>query len=312
MTRTQQGLLLIVLATSGYAMLPIFAKLGYAEGFAPLDMLTWRFVIAAPVIWLLARAEIRTPEHHASLKSFPFGKLLLMGLMFSVMAMQAFFALERIPASTYIVLTYLYPGFVALFSLLEGERLPLAGWLALGLATFGVVLTVPDFAVGLGGDPFGLFLAFINGLTYAVYVVISNRVLRGQRALALASALTITGALSVFLAFSLVRGLVIPQTLNGWGILVGVALISTAMPIFAFYAGVQRVGAPQAAIMGTFEPVLVLVMSFLLLGETMQPIQVVGGALILGGVVLLQAGRLRDAHSKARRETPDTAAVTVG
>lgn len=287
MTRTQQGILFIGIAAVGYAMLPIFAKFGYAAGFAPLDMLTWRFLLATPLIWLIAFSD------RGSTKPLPYLKLLALGLMFAVMAMQAFFSLDRIPASTYIVITYLYPGFVALFSLLEGERLPVFGWMALGLSTLGVALTVPDFASGFGGDGFGLFLAFINGLTYAVYILISNRLLRGHTALATISAFTITGAMLVFLGFTLFRGLAIPQDINGWLIVIGVAVISTAMPIFAFYAGVQRLGAPQAAILGSLEPVLVVLMSFLLLGENTQPIQLFGGALILSGAVVLQLGRLR-------------------
>jgi drug/metabolite transporter (DMT)-like permease len=277
MNRT--GILLILLTASGYAMLPIFAKFGYGEGFEPLDMLTWRFVLAAPVIWVIA------PR-----KSLP---LLAMGVMFSIMAMQAFFSLERIPASTYIVITYLYPGFVALFSLLEGERLPITAWVALALTTSGVALTVPDFASGFGTDSFGVFLAFINGLTYALYIMISNRLLRGQTALSYVSAMTVTGAMLVFLFMALFRGLVFPQSPEGWLIVIGVAVISTAMPIFAFYAGVQRLGAPQSAIISTIEPVLVVLLSFLLLGETMQPIQLIGGAFILSGALLLQLGRLR-------------------
>jgi drug/metabolite transporter (DMT)-like permease len=287
MNRT--GILFILLAASGYAMLPIFAKFGYAEGFEPLDMLTWRFVLAAPVIWAIALRQ--TPIRLSSpRKSLP---LLAMGVMFSIMAMQAFFSLERIPASTYIVITYLYPGFVALFSLIEGERLPAAGWAALALTTSGVALTVPDFASGLGTDTFGVFLAFINGLSYALYIMISNRLLRGRTGLSYVSAMTVTGAMLVFLFMALFRGLVFPQSLEGWLIVGGVAVISTAMPIFAFYAGVQRLGAPQAAIMGTIEPILVVLLSFLLLGETMQPIQIIGGAFILSGALLLQLGRLR-------------------
>jgi drug/metabolite transporter (DMT)-like permease len=287
MTRTQQGLLFILLAAGGYAMLPIFAKFGYAEGFQPLDMLTWRFLLAAPVIWLLAMRQ------RPDFKILPLRNLLLLGLMFSVMAMQAFFSLERIPASTYIVITYLYPGFVALFSLFEGERLPLFGWMALALSLVGVALTVPDFASGLGGDPFGLFLAFINGLTYAFYIMLSNRLLRGATALSWVSALTITGALLVFLSILPFRGLTIPQTTNGWLIVAGVAVISTALPIFSFYAGVQRLGPPQTAILSTLEPVLVVLLSFVLLGETMQPVQLLGGVLIITGALLLQMGRLR-------------------
>ena len=78
------------------------------------------------------------------------------------------------------------------------------------------------------------------------------------------------------------------------------AIFATVVPIFAFYAGLRKLGAPRAAILSTLEPVLVLVWSFLLLHETMLPLQVVGAAFILASAILLQL-----------RRTPRPAALAV-
>lgn len=288
----RQGIFLIVLAAAGYAMLPIFAKWAYAAGLEPLDIVTWRFLFATPIIWLLAR---RFGGGFHEVRRLPYRRLLLLGGLFAVAAIIAFYALDRVPASTYIVLAYLYPAFVAVFSIFNGEYLSGTGWLALVITIVGVALTVPDFMTGFqNSDPFGLLLSILNGFTYSIYIVISSRILRGHTAVGYASALSITGSLVLLLFVSLlITGLNVPPDLTTWLIIIGLAFISGVLPIFAFYAGMHRLGAPRAAILSTIEPVLVVLLSTLLLGERMLPIQLVGGALILAGAVLLQIGRMR-------------------
>jgi drug/metabolite transporter (DMT)-like permease len=77
---------------------------------------------------------------------------------------------------------------------------------------------------------------------------------------------------------------------GAWFGLVGVGVVSTFVAIQSFYAGTQRVGAAQAALLSTIEPVWTITLAAILLGESLQPIQLVGGALILLGVVIAQTG----------------------
>ena len=298
MDRSQRdGVLLLLLAALGYSFLPILTKFAYNAGLEPRDLLTWRFIIAAPAVWLLL--AVRRPS--ANGVPLPHVRLLLMGALFAASALCAFFSLDRIPASTYTVLLYCYPAFVALFSLLFGDRLSSRGWLALALTLIGVVLTVPNLGADLArSDPLGMALAMLNGASYAVYIVISNRLLRVDCDLQSASALSITGSFLGLVLLALFAGLRAPATLDGWVSIVIMALFATVVPIFAFYAGLRKLGAPRAAILSTLEPVLVLVWSFLLLHETMLPLQVVGAAFILASAILLQL-----------RRTPRPAALAV-
>jgi drug/metabolite transporter (DMT)-like permease len=127
----------------------------------------------------------------------------------------------------------------------------------------------------------------------AVYLVTINRVLRGHQRLARASAYSITGTLITLLALALVNGLTVPQQAAAWLSVIGIAIISTVIPIFGMLAGMRRLGAPQAAITSTLEPLLVLIFSLLLLGESMLPVQLLGGALILSGPLILHIRRRR-------------------
>ncbi len=68
--------------------------------------------------------------------------------------------------------------------------------------------------------------------------------------------------------------------------------------MFFLNAGIQKVGPARAAIIGTIEPILTLIWTFLLLGEHMRPLQLVGGVLILASIILLQAQSLMQVWAK--------------
>ena len=73
-----------------------------------------------------------------------------------------------------------------------------------------------------------------------------------------------------------------------WPGILGIGIISTFVAIQTFYAGTRRIGAAQASLISTFEPVWTITLASLLLGETLGPLQLVGGALVIGGVILAQ------------------------
>ncbi|GIL11721.1 MAG: hypothetical protein BroJett038_04410 [Chloroflexota bacterium] len=295
----RDGTIFILLSATGYSFFAVWVKNIQAAGLGALDIGFWRFLIAAPLFWLVVFLRRAPP----SPRPLPRLGLLVMGFFLAMAALTAFFGLERIPANTFIVLFYTYPAMVAVFSLFMGDRLPPVGWLALALTIVGIALTVPDFGAGLSGDNLaGVILALVNALVVAVYFILSSRLLRGHTAVARASAWSITGTFFIMAATVPFREVQAPSSAAAWANLLALATISTVMPVFALNSGIQKVGAARAAIIGTIEPIQTLLWTFLLLGEQMQPAQVVGGTLILGSIVLLQAQSLL--RTRAPRSRP--------
>ena len=64
--------------------------------------------------------------------------------------------------------------------------------------------------------------------------------------------------------------------------------MSTALAVSAFYAGSARIGAAKTSLVATVEPLWTISLAVLFFGETLSPVQLVGGALVLGGVILAQ------------------------
>lgn len=289
MTKDQRdGLLYMLLASAGFAFMPTLAKTVYANStFEPMDISIWRFIFAVPLIWVLVRVRAKS----SSIKSkshMPIKGALFLGFIFAGASLAAFFGLERLPASTFIVLFYTYPAMVVILSFFLGEAIQRIAWFALALALFGVALTVPDFATAGAGDIIGVGFAFANAAVAAVYYLSSKRILSGVNDVLRASAFMMLGTLLTMLILVAIRGIQIPNNLPTLLSMLAIAVVCTVMPIFATNQGIQKIGASQASLISTAEPVMSMVVAMLLLGEIILPIQWIGASMIIGSVILLQ------------------------
>jgi drug/metabolite transporter (DMT)-like permease len=280
------GFLFISLAVAGYSFLPVFIQPLYDANLTPLEIAFWRYSMAAPLLWGLSVIERRRLQTIA--RRPPAIPLLLMGLLLAVAAMAAFTGLDLLPAGTFVVIFYTYPAMVALIALFMGERLSRWGWVAVALTLVGVSLTAPDFSAGLAGEnATGVIFALINAVVVAAYYILSERLLRGVPQIFRSSALTCTGAwltLGIIAVFSGIR-LPPPETIVPF---VALSTISTIVPIFALNVGIQKLGSSRAAVVGSFEPLLTAFLAMVFLGQQMEPIQWLGGLVIVVSIILLQ------------------------
>ena len=108
---------------------------------------------------------------------------------------------------------------------------------------------------------------------------------------AAATALMMTATATIYWITAVVGGRpVAPAAIpaDAWPGLVGVGMVATFIAIQSFYAGAQRVGAAQAALISTVEPLYTIALATFLFGESLGPVQVLGGMLIIVGVVVAQ------------------------
>ena len=268
--------------------MPTMVKLTYLHSnFEPMDIAIWRFVLAAPIMWALVLIG-RRQAAGARRDELPIARLLSIGFVIAAAVMCAFFSLQRLPGSTYIVLLYAYPAMVALLSRLKGDSIHARTWLALGLALLGVALTVPNAASAPDADMLGVGLALLNAAIIAIYYLLTRRALEGLVDVSGASAVMMLGTLLIMLALIPLRGLQLPQNTLTAALLLGIAVFGTVLPVFGVNIAVQRIGATQASLVSTVEPIMSMLVAMLILGEVIFALQWLGAALIIGSVILLQ------------------------
>ena len=298
------GLLLVVVSAFSFGSGALFAKPVYASGVDFLGLLVVRFIVGAGLSWLWL---LSSPARRAGLRRLSRRTVAVafaLGVMYLGNSATYFAALATVPASLAALIVYVYPALVAVLSLrigraLQGRR----AWAALGLALAGVVLAVGGIDPSARPPIDGLLLAIASPLVYSVWIVLSAR-FSGERSdrvgeegdgadPASASALMLSATAVAYVAVAIGAGRSLSPAsipMAAWPGLIGVGAVSTFLAVQAFYAGTRRVGAAQASLVSTVEPIWTIVLAGLLFGERLEPIQLVGGALILGGVVLSQSG----------------------
>ena len=288
------GIAAVVASALCFGAMAIMARIAYASGVDTTTLLALRFSIAAAVMVAVAGATgVAWPRGRALAILVAMGAIGYAGQAFSF-----FTALTLAPAGLVALLLYLHPALVALLSaLLRHETLTRRKLAALAVALAGMVLTVlPTLADEaraahpgiLRGVAFGVAAAAI----YAGYIVVGARV--GRRTAPLPMAAVVIGSAAVlFAAAAAVSGPRWPATAAGWIAVLGIALVSTVAAITLFFAGLERVGPTQASTLSTIEPLFTVLLAAVLLGEAIAPLQMAGGALILGAVLLLARAPLR-------------------
>jgi drug/metabolite transporter (DMT)-like permease len=79
-----------------------------------------------------------------------------------------------------------------------------------------------------------------------------------------------------------------------WGYMSYIAVMGTLLPFGLFFVGVNHIRSTQATITSTVEPIAAGFMAYLLLGESLEPLQILGGGLVLTAIVLLQLQQERN------------------
>jgi drug/metabolite transporter (DMT)-like permease len=197
------------------------------------------------------------------------------------------------------LLLYLYPMFVTvLAAVFLHERLTPAALVALVLCSVGAGLTVGGAGLS-GGSALGVLLGVSSAVIYSIYITVGARVTRGVDPLACTT--VICTAAAVVYAGMAVAGVPaqFPGTVAGWAASLAIAGLSTVVAILAFFAGLQKLGAAQASMLSTLEPVVTVVLAALLLGESIGTTQMIGGALILAGVLWLTRADAKPAGHRA-------------
>jgi drug/metabolite transporter (DMT)-like permease len=284
------GSLICLASAVAFGAMAIFGKLAYDEGATVGTLLAVRFLLAAALFWLLV-AGTGAARHLRALSLRDVGTALALGgVGYSAQAGAYFAALKRLDASLLSLLLYTFPAMVTVAAIALGrERANRRTAAALVLASAGLTLVLAGAAAG-ALEPLGTALGISAAVVYSTYVLTSATVAERIGPLVL-SALVCTGAATTLTLGGAAGGDLHPGDVSaaGFGWLAGIAVVSTVGAVSLFFAGLQRVGPTTASILSTAEPLTTVGLAFLAFGESLSPVQLAGGALVLGAVLVLSA-----------------------
>ena len=287
--------MLVLFSACCFGSIPILITLATSSGARLVDVLTWRYLIAAALLVVVSGGihAVVAPGRRAWIV------IALAGGGQAAIAFVSLSALRYIPAATLTFLFYTYPAWVAVMSGLRGtERISRRGAIALAFSLAGIALMVGMPGAG-GLHPVGAMLALTSALLYAAYIPLIDRLGRGMPP-AVTSAYTTAGAGAILLVVAMMQGgLALRFAPIGWATVLILAVLSTVLAFLAFLRGLAEIGPVRTAIVSTIEPFWTALLGGIVLGQHVGPRTMIGGLLIAFAVILLQLGQRVPALSAA-------------
>lgn len=191
----------------------------------------------------------------------------------------------RIGVSLGMIINYCGPVIViALSPFVFHERITIGKLLAVMLALPGAFL-VSGQVTGTGGDTFGLLCAILSAFAYAA-MVIFNKMAKQITGLENAAFQMLITFVAVFAFVICKKGISFHLQANSILPVLWLGLVNTGIGCFCYFSSIGELSAQTVAICGYLEPMSAVLMSAVILHETLLPEQAIGIGLILGGAVL--------------------------
>ncbi|CAN5246522.1 EamA family transporter [soil metagenome] len=293
---TSLGLVIAVIAAATFGMSGAFIKPLLEAGWSPAAAVTARALIGGLVLAPLALFSLR--GRWSSLWRARW-RIVAMGLIGVAGTQLVYFAaLQRIPVNTAILIEYMAPLLLVGFVWVTSRRMPSAVVLIGSVvAVAGLVLVVSPRGGG-GFDLVGLGFATLATVGCAIYYVVAARPSDGLPPVALAAGGLVLGGLVLGLAgltglvpftatFTTVR--LLGTMVSWWVPLLVVGVFATAVAYASSITATEMLGSRLASFAGLLEVIAAALYAWILLGEDLTVLQLIGGALILAGIAFVRA-----------------------
>ncbi|MDQ4037524.1 MAG: DMT family transporter [Actinomycetota bacterium] len=316
MSKVAGSALVGVFAAAGAAVLfgvnATVSKVALGSGLSSLDLVQLRALGSATV--LMTFLLLTRPS---TLRAGPkeLGFLAVVGVLgIGLVQWFYFVAISRLPVGIALLLEYLAPVLVVLWvRFVRRDAVRRRMWGALVLSVLGLVV-VGRVWEGLTLDGLGLLAGLGAAASLATYYLSSERGMGTRDPLSLA-AWTFTAAALFWSAlrppwsvdWSIVgKSVELPASAPAaaaplWLLVVWVIVLGTVVPYSLILLALRSLGSARTGLLGMGEPVMAGLFAWLVLGEVLSGIQLVGAGLILSGILLAETARQR---SGSRAERP--------
>ena len=276
--RTSLLAALLLLAVTAVWGSTFFLIKDLLERVPTLDFLAVRFSIASVLLVIAA------PRALARLSPVSRKHALVLGGLYGVAQILQTAGLATTPASVSGFITGLYVVATPLFAaLILHTRITRMTWAAVALATAGLgVLTLNGFSVG-----YGEAITLVAALIYALHIVGLGAWSKPAEAIGMSIVQVIVIAVMCLVA-SAPGGIVLPDTAGDWWSVLYMAAFASAFALFAQTWAQAHLAPTRCAIIMSMEPVFAALFAVLAGGEDPTLRMVVGGAMVLSAMLLVE------------------------
>jgi drug/metabolite transporter, DME family len=289
-THTLRGFSLLLLAVIFWGVSAPLGKLLIVTRFDTIIIVQTRTSLAFILLFVFILLNNRSIFRIEIRDVWKFAVLGIIGV--AVTNYTYYFTVKEASVATAILVQYTAPVWIMLYSIiiLKVDKLDRVAVISLVVALIGCFFAVTSGSMqSINLKGWAIITAPLSAFTFAYQVIGTKQLIKRY---------SIWTLLLYMFGFSAIFWICInpPEniiakhyTCSEWGILWMFAVVSILIPQIAFAAGLKYLDASTAGIISIMEPVIAIVAAFLILGESLNIIQMFGGSMVLLAVLLLQA-----------------------
>ncbi|RNB89659.1 DMT family transporter [Brevibacillus fluminis] len=273
---------LVIFGSIVYGFVSITIKMAYERGYSFSDVLGMQ-LLSGFMLLLVGTTLFRQWE---KVNRKQLVQLLLAGTLNAMTGIFYQISLQHVPASIAIVLIFQFIWIGVLIEcLIERKRPAPETIISVVLLLIGTAMASNVVKVGLSGlSLYGVAFGLSSAVTYSGVIAASGRIAVQVNPWMRSLTMNSSATLLVWVLFrptpftdgAFVGGLWY------WGLII--ACCSVLIPNLCFAAGTPKIGSALAGILGSVELPATVFLSWIMLQETVTPVQWVGNAIILGGI----------------------------
>ncbi len=274
-----------VVGATSFAISDALVKVAFAAGTDVLTLALIRGVIGLVILFVYLRMGPPPAPMTARGKVVSLG----LGVLFAAVVYGLFEAIERIAVPIAVLTYFIYPLLTGIGGWIFGiERLGWRGAVAALVAFAGLALMIGAYPEHLSAV--GITFAVAAALSRAAFLLVARSELQDADS-RLTTWLSLVSSTAIFaVASAVTMDWRTPQTAVGW-LAIFVVGATTTSGILMLYISTWRIGPFRTALIMNLEPLMAALLSAVLLGEILAPIQAVGGLIMLGALVAFQLSR---------------------
>lgn len=286
MNNTLKGYVCGIIAAATYGLNPLFALPLYAHGLNPDSVLFFRYLCAIPIVGLMAVLR----GHSLKIEKRDIIPLALMGIITALSSLTLFISYNYMNAGIASTILFVYPVLVALLmAVIYRERLSAITLVCMIVALAGIVL-LAKAPEGSSVSLIGVLLAFLSGLTYAIYIVAANRKqFKKLPTLKMLFYVLLFGTLVFVVRLMGSTTFTPPTSVMDWGCVIALAVFPTALSFGGTTMAIHYIGSTPTAILGALEPLTAVAVSIAVFGESVTGREWIGMAMIILAVTCVAA-----------------------
>ncbi len=279
-SQEQRGSLYAIVSGLLYGFIGYFGLSAMNGHLSASNMLFWRFLISSIIILIILIPQIKSinDSYRQMFSAFISGVF-----YYGISTLLYFIASEYLGTGLSMVIFFTYPVIIMLLNyFFYGQLIPKAYYLAIFIILTGMVLLIDMNEVAF--DLWGIFLGLASAFFYACYMMFSKK---NELSPHVSTLMVCLGCMvtSFFVAY-FGNTLSVPSSAVVWLNLFGIGVIATVLPILLMLHSLKYISSEKASILSVLEPVFVVILGVLLLGETLEPWHALGIVFVLAGALI--------------------------